>query len=114
MSNEQSSLDELIQLLQKQRDEVKRQLDQAGQDAKQEYDRLAKKCDQLSEHYKPVSDAAGEAAENVLTAFGMVIDELKFGFDRVRKAIGDSAGASRSCDGVDGAQGVGSRGEGQE
>ena len=74
-----------------QRDEVKRQLDRAGQDARQEYDRLAAKCDQLSEHYKPVSDAVGETTDNVIAAFGMVADELKHGFERVRKAIGDNS-----------------------
>ena len=107
MPNDQSNFDDLINLLQKQRDEVKRQLDLAGQDAKQEYDRLAKKCDQLSEQYKPVSEAAGEAAENVLTAFGMVADELKVGFDRVRNAIGDSGGDSEG-------ESKGNRGAGKE
>ena len=89
-SNKRSSLDELVTLLQMQRDELKRQLDRAGHDARQEYERLAAKCDQLSEHYKPVSDAVGETTENVITAFGMVADELKHGFDRVRRAIGES------------------------
>ncbi len=89
-ANKKSSFEDLFNVLQQQRDELKRQLDRAGQDARQEYDRLAAKCDELSEHYKPVSDAVGETAENVFTAFGMVADELKHGFDRVRKAIGDS------------------------
>ena len=111
MPNEQSNFDDLIHLLQKQRDELKRKLDLAGQDAKQEYERLAKKCDQLSEHYKPVSEAAGEAAENVLAAFGMVADELKVGFDRVRNAIGDSAGAS---DGDSKGASEGNRGAGKD
>ena len=89
-ANEKSSFEELFNVLQQQRDELKRQLGRAGQDARQEYDRLAAKCDELSEHYQPVSDAVGETAENVFTAFGMVADELKHGFDRVRKAISDS------------------------
>ena len=88
-ANEKPSFDDLFNLLQRQRNELKRQLDRAGQDARREYDRLAAKCDQLSEDYKPVSDAVGDTAENVFTAFGMVADELRHGFDRVRKAIED-------------------------
>ena len=88
--NEKSSFDEIFGLLQQQREELKRQVDRAGKDARQEYDRLAAKCDELSAQYKPVSDAVSEATENVMAAFGMVADELKDGFDRVRKAISES------------------------
>jgi hypothetical protein len=41
----------------------------------------------LTEQYEPVKDVVEDAAENVFAALGMVADELKVGFQRVRKAI---------------------------
>ena len=59
----------------------------AGMDAKDDYDRIASKVDELTEQYEPVKDAVEETAENVFTALGMVADELQAGFQRVRKSL---------------------------
>ena len=47
----------------------------AGMDAKDDYDRIASKVDELAEQYEPVKDAVEETAENVFTALGMLADE---------------------------------------
>ena len=91
MSDAKSALDELLAGLKQERDELKLQMHLASMEAKDEYDRLSDKCDQLSHEYEPVSKAVEDTAENVFSALGMVADELKVGFQRVRKAISEES-----------------------
>jgi chromosome segregation ATPase len=87
MSDQKNALDEVISKLKQERDELKLQMHLGSMEAKDEYDRLSGKCDELTEQYEPVKDAVEDAAENVFAALGMAADELKVGFQRVRKAI---------------------------
>lgn len=87
MSDQQSALQDAISKLKQERDELKLQMHLAGMEAKDEYERLSDKCDQLSNEYEPLTSAVEETADNVWTALGMVADELKHGFQRVRKAV---------------------------
>jgi hypothetical protein len=53
-----------------------------------------KKLDDLvstvkKEEYQPVTEAVEKTADNLISALGMVADELKFGFQRVRQAISE-------------------------
>ena len=89
MSDQSSALDDLINKLKQERDELKLQVHLASMDAKDEYNRISDKVDQLSAQYDPVKDAVEETAENVFSALGMVADELKAGFQRVRKAVSE-------------------------
>ena len=90
MTDEQNSLDEVIRELKQDRDELKLKMHLAGMDAKDEYERISGKLDELTQQYEPVKNAVEETAENVFAALGMVADELKFGLNRVRKAIDES------------------------
>jgi len=87
MSQQRNALDDVIVKLRKERDQLKLQMHLADMEAKDEYDRVSEKFDELSDQYEPVKDAVEETAENVFAALGLVADELKFGFQRVRKAI---------------------------
>ena len=89
MSDKQSALDEAISRLKRERDELKLQMHLASMDAKDDYDRIAGKVDELSDQYEPVREAAEESAENVFSALGLVADELTAGFHRVRKSLMD-------------------------
>ena len=89
MSEQQSALNEAISKLKQERDELKLKMHFASMDAKDEYDRISGKVDELSDQYDPVKDAVEEAAGNVFSALGMVADELKVGFHRVRKAVSE-------------------------
>ena len=89
MSEQQSALNEAISKLKQERDELKLKMHLASMDAKDEYDRISGKVDELSDQYDPVKDAVEEAAGNVFSALGMVADELKVGFHRVRKAVSE-------------------------
>jgi ribosome recycling factor len=90
MSDTRKKLDDLVTTVRKERDELKLQIHLASLDAKDEYERLSKKCDQLADEYQPVTEAVEKTADNVVSALGMVADELKLGFQRVRKAIRDT------------------------
>ena len=87
MSEQRNTLDEVISKLKQERDELKLKMHLASMDAKDEYERLSGKCDDLTDQYEPVKDAVEDTAESIFAALGMVADELKFGFQRVRKAI---------------------------
>jgi ribosome recycling factor len=90
MSDTRKKLDELVNTVRKERDELKLQIHLASLDAKDEYERLSKKCDRLADEYQPVTEAVEKTADNMVSALGMVADELKFGFQRVRQAISET------------------------
>ena len=89
MSEQRSALDEVIAKLKQERDELQVQMHLASMDAKDDYERISGKVDELSQQYEPVKDAVEESAENVFAALGLVADELKAGFRRVRKSISE-------------------------
>ena len=90
MSEQKSSLDKLVSELKQQRDELKLQMHLASMEARDEYDRLSGKFDELSDYYEPVSKAVEDTAENMLSALSLAAGELKVGFQRVRKALSES------------------------
>jgi chromosome segregation ATPase len=89
MAELRERLDEVIKKLKQERDEIKLQIHLANMEGKDEYDRISRKVDQLTDQYEPVKDAVEDTAENIYSALGLVADELKFGFKRVRKAISE-------------------------
>ena len=89
MSETRDALDEVICKLKQERDELKLKVHLASMDGKDDYDRISRKVDQLTDQYDPVKDAVEETAENVFSALGLVADELKAGFQRVRKSISE-------------------------
>ena len=89
MSDQKNVLEEVISKLKQERDDLKVQMHLASMDAKDEYDRLSRKCDELTDQYEPVKDAVEDTADNVFSALGLVADELKIGFQRVRKAVSE-------------------------
>lgn len=89
MAEIRERLDEVIKKLKQERDEIKLQIHLANMEGKDEYDRISRKVDQLTDQYDPVKDAVEDTAENIYSALGLVADELKFGFKRVRKAISE-------------------------
>ena len=77
MSDSKSSLEELISKLKQERDELNLQMHLASMDAKDEYDRLSGKIDELSDQYEPVRDALEETAGNIWSALGLAAGEFK-------------------------------------
>lgn len=89
MSEKRSELQEVISYLKQERDELKLKMHLAGMEAKEEYDRLSGKCDELAEQFEPVKDTVEETADNVFSALKLAAEEMKSGFTRLRKAVQD-------------------------
>lgn len=87
MPDKANALGQLIHKLKQERDELQLKMHLASLDAKEEYARLSGKVNELTDQYEPVKDAVEETADNLFTAFGLVADELKVGFERVRKSL---------------------------
>lgn len=87
MSSEKSSLDQLITSLKKERDALRLQMHLASMDVRDEYERLAEKIGTLSEQYEPVREAVQESAKGLVTALGLAAEEMKIGFERIRKSL---------------------------
>lgn len=89
MSDGHSTLKSLMSQLRQERDELKIKMHLAEMEARDEYDRLSGKFDELTSQYAPVKNAVAESAENVVAALSLAAGELKNGFQLVRKSISD-------------------------
>lgn len=87
MSQSTPSLETLLTELKKQRDEVRLQMHLGSMEARDEYDRLSRKCDELADQFQPVTSAVTESSQQAFDAFRLLADELKIGFQRVAKAM---------------------------
>ena len=87
MSEKSDMLGELIESLKQQRDELALQMHLGKAEAKDEWERVQEKLDKLSDDFEPIKDAVGESAEGLLTSLGLVADEIKDSFHRIRKAL---------------------------
>ena len=89
MSDEKLTLEEMMSSLKRERDELKLQMHLAGMEAKDEYERLSGKLDELTTQFDPVKDAVSESADNVWAAMLLAADEMKSGFTRIRKSLSE-------------------------
>ncbi len=87
MSDDRGSLDSLISTLKQERDALKVKMHLAGMEAKDEYERLSSKIDELSTQYDPVKQAVSETADSVIAALSLAAGEMKSGIKRVRDAL---------------------------
>lgn len=87
MSDDKSQLDQLFSTLKQQRDQLAVQIELGKAEAKDEWDKVTAKLDQLSQDYEPVKDAVGSSAESVFEALKLVAEEVQEGFQRVRKSL---------------------------
>ncbi len=87
MSEERSTLESMMSHLRRERDELKLKMHLAELEAKDEYDRLSGKLDELTVQYDPVKAAVSESTSNVIAALALAAGEMKNGFQRVRKAL---------------------------
>ena len=88
MSDEKKTfVAELISDLKQQRDEIRVRLHLGGQEAKDEWEKLDDKLNQLNHRFDPLKDAVGETAEDVWDSFKLVGGELMEGFKRIRNSL---------------------------
>ncbi|MEN8190501.1 MAG: hypothetical protein ABFS19_11680 [Thermodesulfobacteriota bacterium] len=84
---EQKRLDEIMATIEQMRDEVKLKAHLGKKETQDELELLEKKWQSFVKEYKPIAKEAGTAAENALAGLGLAADELKAGFDRIRKRL---------------------------
>ena len=86
-----SEFDDLIEELKQKRDELRVQINLASMEARDEWQELEAKMEELTTKAKDLADEAGlgETGEGVGKALGELGREIKLGYERIRNAIKD-------------------------
>ena len=77
----------LIDDLKQQRDEIRVRLHLAKAEAKEEWERLETKWEHVRGKMGVVGREAGKTAQEVGTALNLAVEELRRGYERVRKLL---------------------------
>ena len=85
MSKQTGTLDAIKDSIEQLRDEVKLKAHLGKAEIADELDKLDKKWNSFLEQYKPVAEEAEKSAKNAGTALGLAAEELKEGYERIRK-----------------------------
>ncbi len=87
MAVDRKRLEELINSLKRQRDELAVQIHLGKAEAKEQWEKVTAKLDELTKDYEPVKGAVEETADNVFDALKLVAGEVQEGFERIRKSL---------------------------
>lgn len=87
MADRKERLQKLLSQLEQERDELKVKLGLAKLEAREEWQELEKKMETLRGRMKVLSEEAKETSGDVGAAFDVVADEIKEGFERLRKLM---------------------------
>ncbi|MBI1371372.1 MAG: hypothetical protein GC159_01230 [Phycisphaera sp.] len=80
-------ISEMIEMLTQRRDELKVKLSLGKLEARDEWEKVVLKLDELKRRHDRVMKASGEASEEVFTALKTLGDEIKEGFNHIRKSM---------------------------
>lgn len=87
MAYTMDDLKKLINDLTQQRDELNVKLHLAKAEIREEWDKLETKLEEVRCKMSTLSEEAGKTAESVTTAAGLLADEIKEGYERMKKAL---------------------------
>ena len=73
--------------LKQQRDEINLQLHLAKAEVRDEWDKLEPKWEEVKGKMATVSEVASQTAESVTATAGLLADEIKEGYERIKKAL---------------------------
>ncbi len=82
------NLDKLIASLRQQRDELRVQMHLAKADARDEWEKLEKRWEQIEAKLEKAGSEARSSAGDVGAAIEQVASEIGRAYDRIRKALG--------------------------
>jgi len=89
MADEKSGFEAMKSAIEQMRDELKLKAHLGKAEARDELEKMDRKWNDLLDQYQPVADeagkTAGKAADKAAEAFGQAADELKAGYERIRK-----------------------------
>ncbi|MEQ9408907.1 MAG: hypothetical protein RIK87_14315 [Fuerstiella sp.] len=78
---------ELLSSLKQDRDELRLRLHLGKEEVKQEFQDLEKRLTELNDRFQPTRDAAGETAEQIWESLKLVGEEIRDGYQRIRKSL---------------------------
>ena len=87
MNGPAENFSELFDELRKARDELHLKIHLAAAEARDEWEVLEKKFDNFRARADQVGEATGEAAEDIGEALELVGNELRKGYQRIRKSL---------------------------
>ena len=87
MTDEQSDFDRLVDELETQRDELLLKIHLAKAEAKDEWEELESRWQNLQERLPEVRNAASESADNIGAALGLVAEEIGKAYKRLRDTL---------------------------
>ncbi len=85
MTDEISKFDAMKETIEQLRDEIKLKAHLGKAEAREELEKLDKKWDTFMADSKPITNEAGKTVKNIGTALGLAAEELKEGYERIRK-----------------------------
>lgn len=85
MSDSKKSLADIKASIEQLRDEIKLKAHLGEKETRDELDQLEKKWQKFIAEYKPLVSEAEKTAKNTSAALGLAADEIKAGYDRIRK-----------------------------
>jgi len=80
-------LKKMVDDLKQQRDEINLQLHLAKAEVRDEWDKLEPKWEEMKGKMATVSDVASQTAESVTATVGLLAEEIKEGYERIKKAL---------------------------
>ncbi len=87
MADSMESLQKIAEDLKRQRDELMLKLHLAKADARDEWAKLEVQWEDVKTKMDTVRQEAEKTTESVSTGLGLVLDELKQGYERIRKGL---------------------------
>jgi hypothetical protein len=89
MPRENQGVDKLLHDLKRERDELRLQLHLGSMEAKEEWQKLSDRINDLAERFEPVKDAVEESAGDVLESIQLVGTEILSGLKKVRQSLSE-------------------------
>jgi dsDNA-specific endonuclease/ATPase MutS2 len=87
MSGTDNLVDEMIAKLRQERDELRVQLHLGKKEVQDKWQQLSDQLAVLNERYEPAKQAAKESASDIWQALKLVGEEIRDGFQEVRKSL---------------------------
>ena len=87
MSYTLDDLKKSVEALKGERDALNVKLHLAKTDLRDEWDKLEAKWEECQGKVSTAKEEAGKAGESILTAGGLLVDEIKKGYERIRNAL---------------------------
>ncbi len=87
MADSMEGLQKIAEDLKRQRDELMLKLHLAKADARDEWAKLEVQWEDVKTKMDTVRQEAEKTTESVSTGLGLVLDELKQGYERIRKGL---------------------------